>query len=112
MPRNCSRDLERIVEFVDDVLLHGSDHEKQTLKAKFLLQDLAHDDDVAGALTMPLGAWQGMQLYSGHSAFYKMCDAIEGAKPGADVPHCGVGMPAALDNFARWWSEEYFPGSE
>jgi len=63
---------------------------------------------------MPLGAWQGMQLYSGYSSFYKMCDAIEGTKLGdTEIPNeDGIGLPRALDNFAKWWSDEYFPGSK
>jgi len=48
MPRNCSRDLERIVDYVDTILIHGSEEEKLQLKQKFLLGELEHDDDVAG----------------------------------------------------------------
>lgn len=47
MPKNCSRDFERIVDHVDNVLLTGSDDEIYSLKKKFGLQDLAHKEDFA-----------------------------------------------------------------
>jgi hypothetical protein len=45
MPRNCSRDFERIVDYADNVLLHGTDDEIAALKQKFGMEKLVHNDD-------------------------------------------------------------------
>lgn len=47
MPQNCSRDFERIIDHVDEVLVSGTDDEIYALKKKFGLQDVAHKDDFA-----------------------------------------------------------------
>lgn len=44
---NCSKDVAKVVDHVDNVLLHGSENEKQKLKDTFGLGDLEHDDDFA-----------------------------------------------------------------
>ncbi|KAK1540561.1 serine carboxypeptidase S28 [Colletotrichum paranaense] len=116
MPKNCSRDFERIIDHVDNVLLTGSDDEIYSLKKKFGLQDLAHKEDFASALVGPLGYWQSIQLYSGYSAFYEMCDTVQGAIGNFSAPNTtysanGVGLPKALDNYASWWSTNYLPGT-
>ncbi|TDZ36495.1 putative extracellular serine carboxypeptidase [Colletotrichum spinosum] len=112
MPQNCSRDFERIVDHVDKVLLTGSEDEVHDLKKKFGLQNVTHNDDFASALVGPLGFWQSIQFYSGYSSFYATCDAIEGAT--GNYSHSsadGVGLPKALDNYAKWWTSEYLPGT-
>ncbi|GKT44832.1 putative extracellular serine carboxypeptidase [Colletotrichum spaethianum] len=112
MPQNCSRDFERMVDYIDNVLVTGTEDEVFSLKKKFGLQDLAHNDDFASALVGPLGYWQSIQLYSGYSPFYAMCDAVEGATGNFTAPNeNGVGLPKALDNYAKWWSSEYLPGT-
>lgn len=72
---------------------------------------------VGSALIGPLGYWQSIQLYSGYSAFYEMCDTVQGAignfsAPNATYSANGVGLPKALDNYANWWSTNYLPGSK
>ncbi len=47
MPANCSADVVRVVEAVDNTLLHGSAADILALKTKFGFQDLPHDDDFA-----------------------------------------------------------------
>ncbi|KAF6807958.1 serine carboxypeptidase S28 [Colletotrichum musicola] len=112
MPKNCSRDFERMIDYVDNVLVSGTEDEVYSLKKKFGLQDVAHNDDFASALVGPLGFWQSIQLYTGYSDFYAMCDAVEGAKSNVTTYSAdGVGLPKALDNYAKWWSSEYLPGS-
>ena len=51
----------------------------------------------------------------GYSAFYQMCDAIEGAAvngtsytEGDDGK--GVGLKKALPNYAKWYTANYLPG--
>lgn len=42
-----------------------------------------------------------------------MCDAVEGATGNFSAPSAdGVGLTKALDNYAKWWSSEYLPGSK
>jgi len=43
-PKNCSKDLVAAIDRVDDILLHGSDKEKQALKDKFGLGELLDAD--------------------------------------------------------------------
>lgn len=43
-PKNCSADVNTVIEYVDSVLLHGSSREKNQLKAKFQLQGLEDAD--------------------------------------------------------------------
>ncbi|KAI1767147.1 peptidase S28 [Hypoxylon sp. FL1150] len=115
MPKNCSRDYEAIVEHVDGVFTHGSRKEQADLKQLFGLQDLAHVDDAATAISSPIWAWQSIQFTSGYSTFYQMCDAIEGVSPNSTMPSNGtssrgVGLKKALPNFAKWFKSKYLPG--
>ncbi|KAI2625035.1 peptidase S28 [Hypoxylon sp. NC1633] len=115
MPKNCSEDYSAIIDHVDDVFTHGSPEEQADLKQRFGLQDLAHLDDVAAAISSPIWAWQSIQFYSGYSVFYQMCDAIEGATSNTTVSlnstsSSGVGLEGALPNFAKWFTAKYLPG--
>ena len=47
MPKNCSADINAVINYVDNTLLHGARKEKQTLKDKFMLGNL-EDADFAG----------------------------------------------------------------
>ncbi|KAI0473312.1 peptidase S28 [Xylariaceae sp. FL0804] len=105
MPQNCSRDFTAIVDHVDAVLGSGSPTAQAELKQMFRLEGLAHNDDAAAAITTVMGYWQSIQFYSGYSTFYEMCDAIEGGVSNSS----GVGMPAALDNYAEWFRTEFLP---
>ena len=57
--------------------------------------------------------WQG-NSFTGTSGFFEWCDYIENSVnvtdaallPGAD----GVGVEKALQGYADWWKNEYFPG--
>ncbi|KAI0179393.1 peptidase S28 [Hypoxylon sp. FL1284] len=115
MPNNCSRDYAAIIEHADNVFTHGSPKERADLKQLFGLQDLAHLDDAAAAISSPIWAWQSIQLTSGYSTFYQMCDAIEGVLPNSTIPSNttsprGVGLKKALPNFAKWFKAQYLPG--
>jgi hypothetical protein len=143
MAKNCSRDLARIVAHVDDVIASGNASELAILQKSFGLQDLHHVDDFASyvlsmsplrprranmimlnrAISMPLGNWQSIQLYSNYSTFFMMCDTIEGVRAvspdgvskstNATIPSAdGVGLEVALPNFAAWFKTEYFPERE
>ncbi|KAB5554368.1 serine carboxypeptidase S28 [Coniochaeta sp. 2T2.1] len=121
MPQNCSRDFERIVDYIDGVIAAKNTTEVDRLKILFRLDGLAHDDDFAGALGWPIEEWQSTQLFSGYSTFYQMCDTIEGVRqPSANgtnqrvsnttVPGIGgVGLEKALPNYAAWFRNEFLP---
>lgn len=51
MPRNCSRDFERIVNYVDGLITAGNVTEISKIKVAFGLQGLPHDDDFMGYVT-------------------------------------------------------------
>ena len=43
-PQNCSKDLGIVIEYMDDILKHGSEAQKHELKAQFKLEDLEDPD--------------------------------------------------------------------
>lgn len=45
MPKNCSKDLEGIVDYVDGLIASKNTTEVNKLKALFRLEGLSHDDD-------------------------------------------------------------------
>lgn len=45
MPANCSKDVSLVIDYMDNVLLTGTDEEKYALKEMFGLQGVEHDDD-------------------------------------------------------------------
>ena len=47
MPKNCSRDVVTVIEYVDQVLAYGNKQDVHDLKAMFGMQDVAHNDDFA-----------------------------------------------------------------
>jgi hypothetical protein len=77
MAQNCSADVAKVIDYVDSVLKTGSDSDKQSLKAKFGLSGVVHDDDFASALQNPLWSWQSDDLNSGYTTFYQFCDYVE-----------------------------------
>jgi hypothetical protein len=48
MPTNCSRDINRVMEYVDYVRFAGSKRRQWHLKKMFGLEELQHFDDFAG----------------------------------------------------------------
>lgn len=46
-PKNCSTDINAVIDYVDNTLLHGTQKEKQALKDRFMLGNL-EDADFAG----------------------------------------------------------------
>ncbi|KAH8911725.1 serine carboxypeptidase S28 [Coniochaeta sp. PMI_546] len=121
MPQNCSRNFERIVDYIDGLIASKNTTEVNKLKALFRLEDLSHDDDFTAAIGWPLGEWQGTQLFSNYSTFFQMCDTMEGVRlpsangtnrraPNATVPGVGgIGVEKALPNYAAWFRTEFLP---
>jgi len=44
MPKNCSKDVTAVIDYVDNILLKGTNKEKTALKKEFGLQDLGDED--------------------------------------------------------------------
>lgn len=111
MPQNCSQDYSSIVDYVDNIFMHGSPEDKVSLKEMFAVEELDHDDDAASAITSPIFSWQEITFSSNTSQFYQMCDAIQGAVPGQakNFSDQGVGLTQALPNFASWFKSKYIP---
>ncbi|KAL1973854.1 hypothetical protein VTN31DRAFT_5414 [Thermomyces dupontii] len=112
MPKNCSKDLARLVEHVDRILASGDEKTKQQLKDKFQVGSL-QDDDFAEVLAAGQYLWQASN-WTHFDEFYTFCDYIEnvqGNPPSYPEPD-GVGAERALEGYAAWWNEIFFPGCE
>lgn len=62
MPKNCSADVARVIDYMDGVMVHGSAEEVHALKEKFGLQNVTHNDDFMAALENGPWLWQGNQV--------------------------------------------------
>ncbi|KAJ5730002.1 Peptidase S28 [Penicillium malachiteum] len=113
MAKNCSADVSRVVDYVDEIANSGTKEEQQTLKELFGLGDLEHFDDFAAALENGPWLWQENAFYTGYSEFFEFCDYVENVDAGASVvPGAdGVGLKKALQGYAKWFTTVYFPGS-
>lgn len=47
MPANCSKDVSKVIDYIDNVLRYGNESKKQEFKDQFGLGALEHDDDFA-----------------------------------------------------------------
>nr|CDP27866.1 Putative serine protease [Podospora anserina S mat+] len=87
MPKNCTRDVERVVVFADE-LTWG----------------------LASLQTTQFYSEKNI----GYSPFYRFCDYVEGlypVEPNATVPgEDGVGLEKALEGYARYIKEDVVPG--
>jgi hypothetical protein len=117
MPKNCSKDVSLVIDYMDDVFMSGSEEKKHKLKAMFNMESIEHNDDFMAALESGPWLWQGNQFYT-NSGFFDWCDYIEnvhdtgngtahnGTLPGEE----GVGVEKALAGYAKWWVEVELPG--
>ncbi|KAF7935655.1 hypothetical protein BELL_0103g00180 [Botrytis elliptica] len=111
MPKNCSKDVSLVIDYMDNVLTHGSKSEVTALKTKFGLESVKHNDDFMAVLENGPWLWQSNSFSTGYSGFYQFCDAIENVTAGAAVtPDAnGVGLTTALEGYAKW-TKSYIPG--
>lgn len=135
MPKNCSREFERIADHIDKVIERNNETEIYNLKDMFGLAGLEHHDDFGMAVGGVVSSWQGLSQSSNYSGFYKMCDTIMGARPvdmgdtndtsngtyrlarrnmptRLPVPETGAGLEKSLANFASWYKHEELPDSK
>ncbi|KAJ5217326.1 hypothetical protein N7468_010334 [Penicillium chermesinum] len=113
MPKNCSKDISRVVDYLDSVNASGDKQKLQKLYELFGLDDIDSFDDFAGALENGPWLWQENQFDTGYSEFYQFCDYIEGVRPGASkVPGAeGVGLKQALQGYVKWFRNVYLPNA-
>lgn len=112
MAQNCSRDVALVIDYVDSVLTSRNETAILELKTMFGLQGIEHNDDFADVLANGPYQWQNKQMYTGYSAFYEWCDAVEGVEAGAAVtpgPE-GVGLEKALAGYAAYINSTTLPG--
>jgi hypothetical protein len=118
MPKNCSKDVSLVIDYMDAVFTNGSAQEQHDLKALFQLDSLAHNDDVMAALENGPWLWQGNQFYT-NTGFFDWCDYIENVLPATNrtngtsypmIPGAsGVGLKKALAGYAKWWTDIELP---
>ncbi|KDQ18926.1 hypothetical protein BOTBODRAFT_153797 [Botryobasidium botryosum FD-172 SS1] len=102
MPRNCSADVQRVVNHMDLTFTLGSPAAIDVLKAQFGMLNVTHLDDVAGTLRNPLWKWQGLTPTTGPgNDFTEFCDALE-VKNGVSASEDGWGLEYALEAFGKY----------
>ncbi|KAF2756980.1 putative serine peptidase [Pseudovirgaria hyperparasitica] len=110
MPKNCSSDVTKVIDHIDNIGNTGTDDEQYALKEMFGLQDVEHFDDFAAALENAPWLWQGNQFYR-TTGFFDWCDAVENVTPGQPIPGAeGVGTDKALAGYAKFFNETILPG--
>lgn len=104
MPKNCSKDVNLVIEHMDNVINTGTADEINDLKAMFGLESLEHNDDFMAALEWGPWEWQGNQFYR-TAGFYDWCDFVEGAFNETDPAKIpgeeGVGLEKAMAGYAK-----------
>lgn len=97
LPINCTGDLTRVLNYIDDTLDKGTAEEVSTLKTNFGYAN-GSDDGFANYLTGPIFAFQ-----SGRTKTLKFCDALEDNGEGNPPPGPeGLGREKALANFQTY----------
>ncbi|CAE6424059.1 unnamed protein product [Rhizoctonia solani] len=101
MPKNCSADVQKVVNYVDTTFTFGTRTQIQKLKETLGMGNMSHVDDVAGALRNPLWYWQSLQTGQSDQSFYKFCDALE-VKNGVSAGPNGWGLEHALAAYGEY----------
>ncbi|SMR55513.1 unnamed protein product [Zymoseptoria tritici ST99CH_1A5] len=105
MAKNCSKDVAGVVDYMDNVFLHGSDQNITDLKAKFTGLESLQNNDLMNVIGLAPGMWQLGDATDNH-LFLTWCDYIENVNVTSAVsgPE-GVGVEAALSGYVKWWNE-------
>ena len=116
MPKNCSADLSRVVNYMDGILTNGTASQKTALKAKFGLAAVEHDDDFVAAIENGPWLWQSNSFTTNYSGFFQFCDFIENVAAAGNFSNNtipgpeGVGLTKALNGYASWTQSQLLPG--
>lgn len=113
MAKNCSADINRVINYMDAIIASGNKAKIAELKTMFKMQDVKNNDDFMAALENGPWLWQGNQLYTGYSPFFRFCDYIENARStngSTSTPSAyGVGLAKALKGYADWFTNDFLP---
>ncbi|KAH8094951.1 serine carboxypeptidase S28-domain-containing protein [Cristinia sonorae] len=102
MPKNCSADVQAVINHFDTVVASGNQKAIAALKANFGMEGAKYIDDVASWLKSPIYAWQDLGPRTGaHSDFYNFCDTLE-VKNGVSASAKGWGLDHALKAWGDW----------
>ncbi|KAJ1307848.1 hypothetical protein OPQ81_001929 [Rhizoctonia solani] len=101
MPKNCSADVQKVVNYIDTTFTFGTCSQIQKLKETLGMGNLSHVDDVAGTLRNPLWYWQSLQTGQSDQSFYRFCDALE-VKDGISASPNGWGLDHALTAYGDY----------
>ncbi|KAF4449036.1 hypothetical protein F53441_7686 [Fusarium austroafricanum] len=112
LPKNCTTDINKVVEHLDNIMLHGSASEIQKIKEDFGAPDLKHNDDFMNLLSYGPQSYQGASLRIRDT--WQFCDYVENADGVTDKSKLpgssGVGLEKAMTGYARWTKEVLIPG--
>jgi hypothetical protein len=107
MPKNCSRDIDLVIEHLDHVLTNGTAAEIYAAKAMFELESPA-DAAFMGALSLGPLTWGG-GVGLNYSSFATFCDYVENSERTTDLAKLpsanSVGLKRALTGYAEWWKQ-------
>ncbi|KAF9773591.1 hypothetical protein IL306_008580 [Fusarium sp. DS 682] len=109
LPKNCTKDVNKVIQHLDNIMLHGSANEIQKIKEDFGAPDLKHNDDFMNLLTYGPQTYQDSRYYA-----TRWCDWVENSINLTDTSKIpdeeGVGLEKALAGYARWTKEVLIPG--
>ncbi|XMA15997.1 hypothetical protein WAI453_008788 [Rhynchosporium graminicola] len=107
MPKNCSSDVSKVIEYMDGVLEKGTAGEQLALKKMFGMESVEHNADFMFVVSLMVVMWQTNDFTTGYSFFYQFCDAVENVEAGAAItPNAnGVGLTKALAGYANFTYE-------
>ncbi|KAJ4010984.1 hypothetical protein NW752_007477 [Fusarium irregulare] len=112
MPKNCTTDVGKVIDYLDNMMLQGSTDEIHKIKERFGASDLEHNDDFMNLLSYGPQTFQGASLRI-HDT-WQFCDYVENAVDTTDKSNLpgveGVGLDKALAGYARWTKEIWIPG--
>ncbi|TFY55380.1 hypothetical protein EVG20_g9338 [Dentipellis fragilis] len=109
MPKNCSADVEAVIQHWDAVYASGNTSAFNALKDQYGMSDVVHPDDVTGALRNNLWDWQSLSPTTGHNQlFWQFCDALE-VKDGKSANASGWGVDHALAAWGTYFKNTYLP---
>jgi len=121
MPKNCSADVQKVVNYIDDLVAGGDERLITTIKEFFSLGDVDSTADfllfrkclvtcrlplseIPWKVHAPLLEWQSLDVESvGVSNFFQFCDALEVRGNEIAGPN-GFGLQNAMQAWAEYFA--------
>ncbi|KAI0751819.1 peptidase S28 [Daedaleopsis nitida] len=107
MPKNCSADVETVINYVDAVIDTGNKTAIKAMKDIFGLGDIQYDDDFASAMKIVMNYWQDGLIGKRSEGFYWFCDSLE-VDNGKAAPESGWGFDHALKAWGKFWKDQFY----